>query len=285
MQIVRFGDLAPTWNTPKAKLPGHRRWLITYVGGPEGFSNNNPEHAVVNDHIVVGMMGLPVGQRQYGVHTHSVAEIYIILKGQVASIDGTGQEHIAGPLDCIYIPEGTPHAVRNCGTEDVELLYYHDDLEPKGTSVYLPEPPTPNKDGKAVQVIRYLDLMPSWESRFAKEPGYLRWLISWVAGAEGYSNNNRGVSRINDKVNLGMMGVLPGCVQVSHKHPIAEVYVVYKGRFAIEIDGKNHELRPYDALYVPPEEYHSVRAIGNETGLIIYLHDRLALKSTTVWAK
>lgn len=288
MQVVRFRDLVPSWTTAHAREEGFRRWLVTYVGGPEGYSNHNRDMAIVNDKVVVGFMGLPVGQRQYGVHKHAVTEIYIIVKGTVASVDGTGREEIAGPLDCIYIPPHTSHAVRNVGYEDVELLYYHDALEPLGTSIYEDAVPlpgtTPSDEEGRVRLVRFADLEPNWGSRHAREPGSLRWLVSWVAGDEGYPNNNREVAITNDQVNLGLMGVLPGNVQVAHKHPIGEVYVVYSGQFAVTIDGRSVILNPLDCLYVPPQTDHAVRCLGPETGMLVYLHDRLSLRETTIWA-
>jgi mannose-6-phosphate isomerase-like protein (cupin superfamily) len=284
--VVRFEDLVPTYNTPHAKEKGYRRNLKTYVGGPEGFSNSNPEVAVVNDKIIVGVMNLPVGQRQYGVHKHSVAEIYIILKGKVASIHSLGNEEIAGPLDCLYMPAGAYHAVRNCGYEDVELLYICDDLEKKGTSKYLADESGLNGEkSDPVKIVRYKDLVPNWNSVNATIPGYLRWLVSYVVGPKGYFNNNPEMSIENTKINLGVMGLLPGNMQVSHKHPIAEVYFVYNGRFSTEINGENVELGPMDCVYFPAETYHSIRCLGPETGKIIYLHDRLAPKESTVWKK
>jgi hypothetical protein len=37
-------------------------------------------------------------------------------------------------------------------------------------------------------IIRYRDLEPQWHVPGAKEPGFMRWLISWVGGPKGYVN-------------------------------------------------------------------------------------------------
>ena len=62
-----------------------RRWiclrsLITWMGGPPGHINSNPEQAIESLNCAVGLMDMPVGNRQPGVHTHTMTEIYIILE-------------------------------------------------------------------------------------------------------------------------------------------------------------------------------------------------------------
>jgi hypothetical protein len=92
-------------------------------------------------------MRMPVGNRQAGVHVHSVTEIYVILRGEVESFDGVGNRHRAGPLDCLYIPAGVPHGVRTVGAVDLELIWVHDAIERVGVSSYLDGPgPFPAKD-------------------------------------------------------------------------------------------------------------------------------------------
>jgi hypothetical protein len=99
--VVHNRDLEPSWSVKRAKEPGFMRSLITWVGGPAGYINTNPDTAVISQNSAVGLMRMPVGNRQAGVHVHSVAEIYVILKGEVESFDGVGNTHRAGPLDCL----------------------------------------------------------------------------------------------------------------------------------------------------------------------------------------
>lgn len=82
------------------------RWLVSWVGGPPGYINPSQGVSVVSDEMAVGYMSLPIGQKQPGLHTHTVAEIYIVLSGQLMGWDGRGDEHLAGPDDCVYIPAG-----------------------------------------------------------------------------------------------------------------------------------------------------------------------------------
>lgn len=105
-RIVRFQDLEPVWYLPKAKEPGFMRWLVSWIGGPAGYVNPSLGTSTVNEQMVVGYMSLPVGQRQPGLHTHTVAETYIVLSGSLMGWDGRGEEHVAGPGDCMHIPKG-----------------------------------------------------------------------------------------------------------------------------------------------------------------------------------
>ena len=82
------------------------------------------------------MMYLPRGQRQAGRHTHGVTEIYVVLQGELEGFDASGHPHRAGPMDCTYIPAGCPHGVRNCGLQDVILIWVHDGIERDGIAIY-----------------------------------------------------------------------------------------------------------------------------------------------------
>jgi mannose-6-phosphate isomerase-like protein (cupin superfamily) len=180
VRTIRNKDLTPTWTVKQAKEPGLMRPLITWVGGPDGYINTNPEVAVTSQSAAVGLMRMAVGNRQAGVHIHSITEIYVILKGEVESFDGVGNVHRAGPLDCLYIPAGVPHAVRTIGDTDLELIWLHDAIEKVGVSVYLDGPgPFPADD--EVKLIRFTDLAPDWSGSKAKEGGHLRWSANWVA--------------------------------------------------------------------------------------------------------
>ena len=173
VRVVRNKDLEPNWSVKQAKEPGFMRSLITWVGGPEGYINTNLDVSVISQSCAVGLMRMPVGNRQAGVHVHSVAEIYVILKGEVEGFDGVGNSHRAGLLDCLYIPAGVPHGVRTVGDADVELIWLHDAIEKLGVSTYLDGPgPFPAQD--EVSLVRFVDLTPDGGGDKAKEGGHLR---------------------------------------------------------------------------------------------------------------
>ena len=169
-RVVRNRDLDAFWGVLRAKEPGFMRSLITWMGGPDGYINTNPGQAIESSQAVVGLMDMGPGNRQPGVHTHSVAEIYVIIEGQVESFDGVGQTHTAGPLDCLYIPKGVPHGVRTVGDVPVKLLWVNDEIEKWGVSIYA-EGPGPHPSDDEVSLIRFRALEPDWSAPRAKEPG------------------------------------------------------------------------------------------------------------------
>lgn len=272
LRIIRNLDLEPAWNVKQAKEPGFMRSLISWVGGPEGYLNENPGKAVISDRCAVGLMRMPAGNRQAGVHFHSVAEIYVILKGQVESFDGVGHIHRAGPLDCLYIPAGVPHAVRTIGDEDLQLIWVHDALEKNGTSVYLDGPgPFPADD--TVSLIPFLELEPNWDEERAKEPGFLRWVVNWVGGREGYINFNPANAMQSDKIGLGMTSLLPGNKEVPHSNREAEINIVLSGKVATVLDGHVTELGPLDALYCPGGQLHTLRNHGDVPASVLWVSE------------
>ena len=274
MQIVRNAELEPAWTVKQAKEPGFMRSLITWVGGPEGYINTNPAQAVRSLDATIGLMRMPVGNRQAGVHVHSVTEIYVILKGEAESFDGVGNVHRAGPMDCLYIPRGVPHGVRTVGDIDLELIWLHDAIERNGVSVYLDGPgPFPADD--EVRLIPFRDLVPDWGQAEAKLGGTLRWVANWVAAA-GADNHNPGVAEMNDTLAVGVTAVLPGNVAPAHDHPFAETYVILSGTAAVRQGDTVAHLSRLDGVRFEPGTAHSVRNTGDQTLYLLWAHEKPA---------
>jgi len=241
VRVVRNRDLEPDWSVKQAKEPGFMRSLVTWVGGPEGYINTNPKQAVTSQRSAVGLMRMPSGNRQAGVHIHTVAEIYVILRGEVESFDGVGNTHRAGPLDCLYIPAGVPHGVRTVGDADMDLVWVHDAIEKAGISMYLDGPgPFPAED--EVRLISFADLTPDWGGYKAKEGGHLRWSANWVAGAASAVNHNPDEAVVNRRIALGVTVIAPGNSHVEHAHPHPETYIVARGQAILKQDGRNTQL-------------------------------------------
>lgn len=249
-KLIRDQDLEPSWVLKRATEPGFQRSLTTWVGGPAGFVNTHVAQSARSRVIAGGLMRMAVGNRQPGVHVHSVTEIYIILKGEVESYDGVGRTHRAGPFDCLYIPAGVPHAVRAIGNEDLELIWIHDGIERHDVSVYL-EGDGPFPSEREVVLIPYRDLRPGQPLPGAAGDG---WSVNWVAGPDGMLNCNPGIAEPNPVIAMGMTAVPPGQTLAPRGHGGAALSIVLQGDGTVEIGGSPNALGVLDAVYCPADD-------------------------------
>lgn len=261
-RIVRFRDLEPSWNTKQAKEAGFMRWLVTWVGGPAGHINTNPGVAIESRDCAVGMMYLPVGQRQAGKHTHGVTEIYVVLQGTLEGFDASGHPHRAGPWDCTYIPAGCPHGVRNCGQEDVILFWIHDGVERNGTAVYYPDD-YEFGDVPGIELVRFADLEPDWSGPGARVPGTMRWSVNWVGGSTGAIHNA--------KTTIGLTTLEPGHSQPAEALGVSRLWLVADGEAITDIGAGNSVLGRLDGLHVPAGESAALRNNGPGTLRLLWV--------------
>jgi mannose-6-phosphate isomerase-like protein (cupin superfamily) len=259
--IIRFRDLEPSWATKQAKEPGFMRWLVTWVGGPPGHINTNPGTAVESDQCAVGMMYLPRGQRQAGMHTHGVTEIYVVLRGELEGFDASGHPHRAGQGDCTYIPPGCPHGVRNSGMEDVVLIWVHDGIERNGTAVYYSDDHVFG-DVPSIQLVHFVDLEPDWSGPGARVPGTMHWSVNWVHGGETSSHAMpRGAIR-NHRVSIGQTAVDPGHTLPSRASAVTRLWLVTGGSAIVNAGAGNEVLGELDGLHVSSGEAVAIRNNG-----------------------
>lgn len=271
--VIPFNDLEPQFRVPSATEPEFIRWLISWVGGPTGWVNCNPGIAAQSDNVVVGLMTVPPGNRQKGLHYHTITEIYLVIKGELESFDHTPHTHRAGPMDLLYIPPGVPHGVRNSGTEDLELIWIHDKLERGGAATYyLDGVVTQSHPGK-VELIKHADLEPSWGLPAAKQPGFMRFVVNWVGGGEGFINYNVARAVKSENVAIGLMCIPAGNKEVPTTRPSAEAYVVVRGKVLAELSHGKQELKRLDAIYLPPGDFKGVRNHGDEDAYIVWVHE------------
>ena len=262
-QLIRDRDLEPSWVLKRAREDGFRRSLTTWVGGPKGYVNTHVAQSARSSVIAGGLMRMAVGNRQPGVHVHSVTEIYVILKGEVESYDGVGRTHRAGPFDCLYIPAGVPHAVRAIGDEDLELIWIHDGIERHDVSVYL-EGDGPFPSEREVVLIPYRGLRPGQPMPGGDADG---WSINWVAGPAGMVNYNPGRAEPNAKIAMGMTVVPPGQTLLPHGHGGAALAIVLHGDGTVQIAGAPSAIGTLDALYCPPSD---LAGIANTSSSPLY---------------
>ena len=269
-RIVRFRDLEPSWATKQATEPGYLRWLVTWVGGPAGHVNTNPGTAIESTQCAVGLMYLPRGQRQAGKHVHGVTEIYVVLDGELEGFDASGHPHRAGPMDCTYIPVGCPHGVRNCGLEDVVLLWVHDGIERNGAAVYYPDDHA-FANAPPIELVQFQDLAPDASEPGAREPGTMRWSVNWVGGLAGSRNHNPAAAVPNAKVAIGMTVLEPG-----HKLPaeilaVSRLYLVAGGEAVADIGAGATPLARLDGLHLPAGETAVLRNHGPQPLRLIWV--------------
>ncbi|EXJ66787.1 uncharacterized protein A1O5_09982 [Cladophialophora psammophila CBS 110553] len=272
-RIIRYKDLEPSWHLPN-QVPGLMRWMINWVGGGEGFVNSNPRDSYESLESAVGLMHIPAGNRQSGLHYHSVNEIYVILKGEVMGWDGNKEVHRAGPLDCLYTPKDTPHGVRAAGDEPVDLIWIHDAIEKKGTSKYW-DGSTPNPQTRPVEIVKFKDLEPRWTALDLREPGHMHYMLSYVGGKDGRLNFNRGVAVENDNVGIGLLVIEPGHKKVAERVPTSEVYVLVRGEAVVNFGAGNTELRRLDAVYIPAGASWTIRNHGAEQAFLVWVHEQV----------
>ncbi len=259
--VIRFRDLEPTWTTRQAREAGFMRWLVTWVGGPAGHINTNPGVAVESTECAIGLMYLPRGQRQAGKHVHTIAEIYVVLEGTLEGFDATHDPHRAGPLDCTAIPAGCPHGVRNCGTEDVVLVWVHDGIERSDAAVYHADDAAFG-DVPPIELVRFADLEPDWSAPGACEPGTMRWSVQWVCGPANPPGLNPGAAQRNSRVSVGMTMLEPGHRIPAASETATRFYLVLQGEAITGSAAGAAVLGRLDGLNIPAGEAVALRNNG-----------------------
>lgn len=279
--VIRFDELQPTWNTMHAREDGHIRWITSYYGGTSGQINDNPETGLVSDRTAAGMMWLAAGNRQFGVHEHTVAEIYVILQGQVESIE-PGRTQQAGPLDCLYMPPQAPHAVRAVGDEDVVLLWCHDENERTGLSQYYDEEDDRWGSGTpAVKLVRWSDLESRQDGPGALVGGTMRRSAKWVGSPDGDFPVDPAVSAVSERISIGCTVIPAGNAHVPHAHPFAEHYVVLQGRAMVSGSESRAILGTRDYVGFAAGSTHAVRAVGVEPVHLLWIQEEISTGGTT----
>lgn len=262
-KLIRFAELEPAWAVKQATEPGFLRWLVSWMGGPPGTVNFNPDQAVESQRAAVGFMAMPQGNRQAGLHKHSVTEIYVILKGEIEGYDHTGVPHRAGPLDCIYIPAGVPHGVRTCGTEDLHLVWVHDAIERLGVSVYV-DKAAPDDSAESICIVRLADQPPQWGNR-ARGDG-LRWGAGYVGDGPGEVPNRR--------VRLGLTHLLSGGIDRLEALPEDRLLLNVGGNVVARSPDWTQTLSYLDAVHVPAGSTATLWNAGDSPARLLWLHER-----------
>jgi len=134
-------------------------------------------------------------------------------------------------------------------------------------------------------IIRFRDLEPSWATKQAKEPGFMRWLVTWVGGPPGHINTNPGTAVESTNCAVGMMYLPRGQRQAGkHTHGVTEIYVVLQGELeGFDASGHPHRAGPWDCTYIPTGCPHGVRNCGQEDVILFWVHDGIERNGTAVY--
>lgn len=239
-KLIRFAELEPAWAVKRATEPGFLRWLVSWMGGPQGYVNFNPDQAAQSERAAMGFMAMPQGNRQAGLHKHSVAEIYVILKGEIEGYDHTGVPHRAGPFDCIYIPAGVPHGVRTCGTEDLHLVWVHDAIERVGVSVYV-DSAAPDDSDQSIRIVRLSDQPPCLPG--TATPRGMAWRVGYVGDGPGEVPN--------PGIQLGLTTLMSGAIDRIGSAASNRLLLNIGGGQVVRCQDWTQTLSYLDAVHVP----------------------------------
>lgn len=275
-RLIRWRDLEPRWVVPHSKEPGYLRFNLSYVGGPEGFVNINTETDLISLRTSIGLMWMPAGQRQFGLHRHTVCESYVILQGAVDSlgpkVDADKISHDrADTLDLLHMPVGAPHASRTVGEEDVMLLWFHDALESVDAAIYYDEDDPELAGMPATQHISWKSLEPSWDAPGAKEPSTMQMLTSFIGGGEGFLNHNPGQAIESERNAAGLVELPPGNAEAPRSFGSVRYCIVASGTAAIVGHPEVGVAEQWDMLVMPQNEPFSIRAVGVEPLRMVWI--------------
>jgi len=95
--------------------------------------------------------------------------------------------------------------------------------------------------------IHYLDQEPEKTENDGEKKAVIRHLITEKDGAPNF--------------NMRVVSLKQGGNSPNHSHPWEHEFFVLSGRGIAEVDQKEVELKPGDAIYVPPNIQHCIRAI------------------------
>ena len=162
------------------------------------------------------------------------------------------------------------------GDEHVKLLWVNDDIERWGVSVYQegPGPHLPINTGEPeVRLIPFLGLEPNWSAPRAKEPGFLRWHVSWAGGEGTGPNYNPGQAARNIRVGLDLCVLQPANRMIDEVAAGSTLFVVVRGSGVVTTGGMPQVVGPQDAIFCPGGETVDLRALDAEPLYVVRVQE------------
>ena len=118
-------------------------------------------------------------------------------------------------------------------------------------------------------VSKFKEIRPHWSQPGG--PGTQMATNTLIGGPPPYLHWDRDRGIVCNSCAAGTFLLPRDCVQVLHRHPVDEVYVLVRGRVTYRSDeGPEVEAEPFDCMYAPSGVYHAARTIGTEDAWIIW---------------
>ncbi len=135
MHMVRFADLAPSWESSQAREVGFLRWLVTYVRGGSTSAEVAADGSLTNENIALGLLGIQPANQQ-PLEAAEVPIVYFVAQGQVVvcSHQNGGLAKVLGPRDVFHVPAATAHSIRNVGDDIAQVVWVHEQVGGRSTT-------------------------------------------------------------------------------------------------------------------------------------------------------
>ncbi len=173
-------------------------------------------------------------------HRENAEEILYVLQGR-GRLNAGGSTRDVGPRDAVYLPPRTPYSVEPL-VEGQHILF----------AQYLVASPL---DAQRVMATKAAEDEPVQAKALIRN-----WTdVASSPGHEGTCLTYPVFSRDSMRFFLfATMMTVPGTLSY-HRHNSESVYMVDSGSGVVKVAGEEQELRPLDAVYMPPEVAHGCR--------------------------
>jgi quercetin dioxygenase-like cupin family protein len=207
---------------------------------------------------------------QVPAHYHkSHAETFYIVSGQVEWTVG-GQTQVLKAGDLVHIPAYTVHSVKVVGNADMRTLMLY---QPGGFEehMWFQESLTPEqlKDPKIQKQLAMLQdfNLPDAKTPLATQPVEH---FSFAGKRPSYSDDGTSDVALSSNTSGGRLNIQDEVWKVGfsvepHFHKShAETFYILDGRVEWTVGGETHVLSRGDAVHIPPNTVHSVKALDNK---------------------
>ncbi len=177
---------------------------------------------------------VPGGALAY--HWHDCGEAITVLEG-APTVLVEGRPHTLGRLDCVYVPGGVLHSVRNEAAVEARIHSAFASPSPERTFAGVGDLPGSESVGVDGPV-------PEAVSRFGTSPGY-----ELAPGADFHDLFG---GRLGSAPICGGVGAFrPGSGLPCHFHEYDESITIVAGRAVCQVDGRQYEVGEMDTAVIP----------------------------------